>query len=549
MRLGRMIRNFKRQANGWLIASLAGAAVILLPILFVLSGLFQPANDNWATIRQYMLSDYIVGTVKIVGFTGVLATVLGLVLAWLVVGYDFPLRRFFRWGLVLPLAMPPYIMAYTYSTMTSYTGVIQATLRNHFNIMLPPGTIEVMSGRGAVFVLTLCLFPYVFMIATAFLERQSASYIENARLLGRKGISLFCRVVLPISRPAVIAGSMLVVFEVISDYGVVSYFGVQTLSTAIFQTWFGMYDVDSAIRLASWLMVVVIGIYVLERFLRRNRRFHTTTSQTKPMKPQRLKRAPAIAAAALCLIVFMLAFLLPLLQIIVWTTWTYEKVWRSNFLDLMANTLTGALIAACAVVLLAILAARTARTVDSTIGYTLSRLMTAGYAVPGAVIAVGVLALFIRLDEWLSPVYVMMGKEEGVLVLSLSLFMLITGYIVRFLASGYNAMETGYDKIPKAYSEASRTLGKSSAATFFRVELPLLKGSLLSAFILTFVEVVKELPLTLLLRPFNFDTLATRTYQYAVDERIFEAALPSLMLIGISLVSVMFIWNYRIKER
>ncbi|RXZ80773.1 iron ABC transporter permease [Paenibacillaceae bacterium] len=543
MNLQRLLRKIRRHINGWTIASAIGAAVILLPILYVLFGLTRPANDNWQTVKQYLLTDYIIGSAKLVLITGISATLIGVLLAWIVVGYSFPLQRFFRWAFVLPLAVPPYIAAYTYGTMTSYTGFIQAGLRNMFGITLPPGTIEVMSLRGAIFILVLFLFPYVFMITRTFLERQTASYIENARLLGHRRFSLFFRVVLPITRPAVIAGSMLVVFEVLSDYGVASYFGVQTLSTAIFQTWFGMYDVDSAVRLAAWLMIVVIGIFVLERYLRRNRLFHTTTSQNqnRPLTPKKLKGPAAAGAVLLCTLVFVLSFLLPVLQIIVWASQTYRKVWRADFMDLVLNTLTGAALATCIIIVVAVLSARTTRILSSSLAQVISRLMTAGYAIPGGIIAIGVLAVFIALDHRLDSVYQWLGKGEGVLLLSMSLGMLIAGFVIRFMATGYNAIEAGYEKIPRTYAEASATLGRGSLSTFVRIELPLLRRAIVTGFVLTFVEIVKELPMTLLLRPFNFDTLAARVYQYAIDERIYEAAFPSLLLILISLIPVLFI--------
>ncbi|WP_258276111.1 iron ABC transporter permease [Paenibacillus sp. SC116] len=537
----RLFINVRNRMNAWTIVSLTGAAVILLPILYVMSGLIRPANDNWETVKQFLLTDYVIGSIKLVLFTGFFATSIGVVLAWLVVGYTFPLRKWFRWALMLPLAVPPYIAAYTYATMTSYTGFIQATLRNQFDIHVTPGTIEVMSTRGAVFILTLFLFPYVFMIAKMFLERQSAVYIENARLLGHKRLSLFFNVVLPISRPAIIAGLMLVVFEVLSDYGVANYFGVQTLSTAIFQTWFSMYDVDSAMKLAAWLMVVIIGIFVLERYLRRNQQYNTSMKQNKPLTPKPLKGAAAFGATAFCIIVFLLSFVIPVVQLVVWATWTYEKMWTADLFELTLNSLSGAAIATFIILTFALLSARTVRTMASWPAYLLTKLMTVGYAVPGAIIAIGVLAVCIQFDEWLASIYASLGMGEGVLWLSTSLFMLIAGYVIRFMATGYNAIETGYDKIPRTYSEAARTLGHGPARTFFKIELPLLKGSIVTGFILTFVEIVKELPITMLLRPFNFNTLAARTYQYAIDERIYEAALPSLLLIGISFISVLCI--------
>jgi len=534
---------YRYRLNGWLIASLIGAAGILLPILYVMTGLFRTPNANWSTVKQYLLTDYILGSAKLVLTTGVLATLLGVVLAWLIAGYKFPMRTFFRWALLLPLAVPPYIAAYTYSTMTSYTGVIQATLRNEFNVKLQPGIIEVMSLRGAIFVLTLFLFPYVFMIVYSFLARQSASYIENGKLLGYHGVSLLIKVVLPIARPAIISGLVLVVFEVLSDYGVANYFGVQTISTAIFQTWFGMYDVDSALRIAAWLMVIVVGIFVMERFFRRNRRYAVTTTQNRPLALQQLKGAKAWFAFLFCMIVFLIAFLVPVVQLIVWSLWTYEKVWTIQFLSLIGNTVSGAVIATVIVLLFSLFAARTVRMLPSTWSYAVARLMTAGYAVPGAIIAIGVLAVCIQADAWLSPIYHLLGEPEGSLVLSMSLAMLIIGYVIRFMATGFHAIEAGYEKTPRSYSEASQMLGRGSIRTFLTVEFPLIKGAVLTGAVLTFVEVVKELPLTLLLRPFNHETLATRTFQYAMDERIYEAALPSLLLILISLVSVLFLFK------
>lgn len=542
MRMSLILRNIGRHINGWTIASMVGAAAILLPILYVLTGLIRPVTDKWVKVKQYLLTDYMLGSAKLVLYTGFFATLIGVVLAWLVVGYTFPLRRFFRWALVVPLAMPPYIAAFTYGTMTSYTGILQATLRNHLGIVVTPGTVEVMSMRGAVFILTLFLYPYVYTITRAYLERQSASYIENAMLLGRKRFSLFFRVVLPLSRPAIIAGLMLVVFEVLSDYGVANYFGVQTISTAIFQTWFGMYDVDSALRLAAWLMVAVIAIFAAERFVRRHRQFSATTSQGRTLQPRQLRGAAAWAATAVCGLTFLLAFMIPVAQLAAWSI-KYRTAWRGGgqFTELLVNSLTGAAAATCMIIALALLSARTSRMLSSSYAYALSRVMTSGYAVPGAIVAIGVLAVFIALDNSLSGFHVRMGKEEGALVLSLSLAMLLAGYVIRFMATGYNAIEAGYEKIPRSYTEASMTLGRGRTVTFLKVELPMLRGAVLTGFILTFVEVVKELPLTLLLRPFNFDTLATRAYTYATDERIYEAALPSLLLIAVSLLSVLFI--------
>lgn len=533
----RVFRTIKSHLNGWLWMTMLGAAVILLPILYVLSTLFHSPTDNWSRVKQYLFVDYALGSLELVVYAGFTATALGVTLAWLVGRYSFPLRNFYRWALILPLALPPYIAAYTYRTMTGYTGFIQSTLRNEFGVSVPPRVFEVVSLRGAVFILVLTLFPYVYMLTRNYLERQSAVYLDNAALLGHGGFSQFFRVMLPLARPAIVAGGMLVVFEIMSDYGVASYFGVQTLSTAIFQTWFGLYDVDSAMRLAAWLMLAVIGLFSLERYLRRNRQYSFAVGgQTRSLK--KLRGKAAAGASLYCGFVFLLAFVLPVAQLAVWTSWTLNKVWRPDFFNLIQSTFAGAAYATSIVIVLALLAARTTRKLGSGFAYALSRMMTSGYAVPGAVVAIGVLGVFTQLDHLLSGFYIRMGRIEGALVLSLSLGMLLTGYVIRFFSMGYNALESGYEKLPNAYLEASRLLGRGSWQTFARVELPLLRGSLLTGFMLTFVEIVKELPLTLLLRPFNFDTLAARAYRYAADERIYEAAPPSLLLVLISLLSV-----------
>ncbi|QCJ43798.1 iron ABC transporter permease [Bacillus sp. S3] len=529
-------RYVQKELNGWWIISIIGAAVILLPILFVFFSLFQEPNENWFQIRQYLLKNYIFNTIVLVGATGILTAFLGITLAWLTAVYQFPLRKFFRWGLMLPLAIPPYIAAYTYRTMLSYTGVIQTTLRNQYDYQINPELLSISSIRGAIFIFTLFLFPYVYIIARAFLESQSSSYMENARLLGRKPVSIFLKIILPLSRPAVVGGVILVIYEVLSDYGVTSYFGIHTITTAIFQTWFGMYDVDTAMRLAAWLMVVVVGMFLVEKLLRKRRRYHLS-NKSRPFVPMKLKGLPAAAAFTYCAAVFALGFLIPLLQLISWARLTFEKVWSSSFITLFNQTVYVAAISTAIILIFSVIVANICRSKTS-FSYLLSKWVTSGYSVPGAIIAIGVLAVFITLDKWLAPVYSLMGLGTAPLVLSMSLFMLIAGYTIRFMATGFNAVEVGFEKVGTKYTEASRLLGHGMTKSFFKVDLPLIKGALFSGFILTFVEICKELPLVLLLRPFNFETLATKTFQYAKDEMIHEASISSLMIIGISVLSV-----------
>nr|WP_246079715.1 iron ABC transporter permease [Paenibacillus piri] len=533
------MRDIRKHANSWMVISITGAAVLMLPIFYVFISLFQRPNKNWQQIKQFLIKDYMLHSLSLVFFTVLLSVVIGVLLAWLVAAYDFPLKRLFRWALVLPLAIPPYIAAYTYANMLSYTGVVQKTLRTQFGVTLDQSYFDVMSLRGAVFIFTMFLFPYVYLITRSFLERQSASYIENARLLGKGGVAIFFRVVLPISRPAVIGGVTLVIFEVLSDYGVTSYFGIHTISTAIFQTWFGMYDVESAMRLAAWLMIGIIVVFIFERLLRRNRMFSSSTSKMRPIVPKRLQGPAAAAVLLLCVAVFSCSFVIPTLQIIVWAGMTYKEVLTPKFLELTLNTLKVALIATIIIMTLSVVVANVARVRRSGFSFIISKCATAGYSIPGAIIAIGVLAVCIHLDHLFAPVYQQMGLGKSPLIISLSLAMAVAGYVIRFMAVGYNAVEAGFEKIGSKYAEASRTLGHGVTGTFFKVDLPMIKGSIITGFILTFVEIIKELPITLLLRPFNFETLATRAYQYASDEQIIEASVPSLFIIAISLISVL----------
>ncbi|OIU67021.1 ABC transporter permease [Rossellomorea aquimaris] len=536
MRIQSVKHFFRKDFNGWWLVSLMGAAIILLPILFIFFSIFQEPNENWYQIKEYLLKNYAANSIILVLLTGIFTAVLGVSLAWIIAAYDFPMRRFFSWGLLLPLAIPPYIAAYTYRTMLSYTGVVQVTLRNQFDYQVDPDWLAISSLRGAVFIFTIFLFPYVYIMCRAFLENQSSSFLENARLLGRKPFSIFVRIVLPLSRPAMVAGAVLVVYEVLSDYGVTSYFGIHTITTAIFQTWFGMYDADSAMRLAAWLMVIVVGLFFIEKWLRQGRRY-SIGSKARPLTRQRLKGLSAAAAFAYCLLIFLLGFFIPVVQLLAWSKLTFAKVWDDTFFTLLNQTVYVALISTVLILLFAVILANVTRSQASGT-YILSKLATAGYSIPGAIIAIGILALFIELDSLLAPFYSYMGWGTAPLILSLSLSMLVIGYTVRFMATGYNAVEVGFEKIGPKYSEASRMLGFGVTKTFFKVDLPLIKGALFSGFILTFVEIIKELPLALLLRPFNFDTLATKTYQYAKDEMIHEAAIPSLMIILLSVVSV-----------
>lgn len=538
----------KIRFNGWAILSSVFMLMIILPNIDVIVHLFQKPNENWYHIKEYLLKDYVINTVIICVFTGVLTMIIGTSLAWLVSAYEFPLRKFFRWGLMLPLAIPPYIAAYTYAGMLGYTGAIQTFLRNNLGLEVSQKYFDIMSVPGAIFIFTVFLLPYVYMVVRAYLEKQSASLIENARLLGENAFGVFVRVVLPISRGVIVAGVTLVILEVLSDYGVVSYFGIPTFSTAIFKSWFSMSDIDSAIRLAAILLVAVFVVMTSEKFLRGRKKYSQTNTKIRPLNRKRLNKFHGTLALLYCGIIFGLGFLIPTAQLLRWGLMSYSKILNIDFLVLIYNSIWIAVVSSVLIVVMAIIIANYTRINDNFLSKLYSKITLLGYSIPGAVIAITMVLFFVDLDQNLAWLYKMFDPNAPTLFLSMSLVMLIFAYLVRFLAVGYQSIEGGFDKIGKKFYEASRTLGYSKTKTFFLVDLPMVKPAILSAFSLVLVDIIKELPLALLLRPFNFHTLATKVFEYANDEMIVEASVPSLIIILVSFIAIFVLYKVVDKE-
>lgn len=514
----------------------------------ILIQLFQKASDNWEHIKKYLLTDYLINSVILVFFTGIFTIVIGVLAAWLITVYDFPGRKLFNWGLILPLAIPPYIAAYTYTGLLNYTGVVQSFLRNQLQIQVNQRYFDMMTMKGAIFIFTLFLFPYVYIITKSFLEKQSASLIEASRVLGKSSWQIFFKVILPLSRGAIIGGVSLVVLEVLNDYGVVKYFGIPTFSTAIFKTWFAMGDLNSAVRLSSILMILVLGILFIEKLLRGRQKFSFSSTKVRPIPRKELKGWKRVLVSSFFLVVFSLGFLIPTLQLLHWGLLTYQKILNLRFLELVINSTGIALISSACIVIIAVVIANTVRLNDHLFSKLYSKVAIMGYSIPGAVIAVGVIVFFIGLDHRLYPIYKLLNENTGRLVLSTSIVMLIFAYLIRFLSIGYNSIEAGFEKVGTQFSEASRMLGKNSIQTFFQVDLKMIKSAILGGFMLVFVDILKELPLTLILRPFNFDTLATKAYEYAADEMIHESAIASLLIILVSVITMLIFHKTGSKE-
>lgn len=523
------------------VVSFGAAALILLPILAVLASVFGPASETWMHLARTVLGTYVLNTALLTGGVAAGVVSMGVLTAWLVTAYSFPGRRVLEWALVLPLAMPAYVMAYAYTDWLQFAGPVQSALRAATGWQAREYWFpDVRSLPGAAVLLALALYPYVYLLArTAFVD-VSRSALEAARLAGLGAWGGFRRVALPIARPAVAAGTTLALMETLADFGTVSYFGLEVFTTGIFKVWMSMGDVAAAAQLSACLLVFVAALIAIERASRGRAGYASATRKRSPL--QRLTGASAWFAFTACAVPVLLGFVLPavLLANLAWG----EPVSSARLWALVSNSFTLAGIAAVLGVALATAMAYAARLARGPVAGTVAlanRAASLGYAIPGAVIAVGVLVPLGRLDNWIADgIEAAMGVTPG-LLLTGTILALVYAYLVRFLAVALQAVEAGLAKITPRMDDAARSLGASPAKALARVHAPLLASSLASAALLLFVDVMKELPATFALRPFNFDTLAIEAYNLAKDERLGEAAAPSLVIVLIGLVPLLIV--------
>jgi iron(III) transport system permease protein len=520
--------------------------VISTPLLTIVVKLFDSPGESWTHIVDALLLSYFKNTLLLLLGVAVFTFLIGVSAAWLVTNYEFPGRKYFEWLLILPLSFPGYIMAYTYVGLLDYAGPIQSFLRNSFDIHFKGSLIDIMNLPGAIFILSITLFPYVFLIARSSFLQQSKSLQEAAFLLGSNRTSAFFNVILPMTRPAIVAGIALASMEVLNDYGTVKYYGVNTFTTGIFRAWFSMGDSTTAIYLAALLMIFVFLMLYLESFQRGNRRYTTITGRNKPTSRIHPTLGLKIIFSVLCLIIFLISFIIPFVQLSYWASMTYHKVLNADFYNLMMRSFGLAAISGVLIVILSVILLYAIRLSPFKWVKYVSKIATLGYAVPGAVIAVGIMIPFLALDKWIYAT--LFEGQRATLLLSGTLGALTLAYIVRFMAVGYNPVDSGFQKIGIHVNEAGRLLGSRSLRNLLKIDLPLVKSSLLTGILLVFVDVLKELPLTLILRPFNYHTLATKAFDMATNEMIAEASNASLVIIITGIIPVVLL-NYLLKRK
>ncbi len=532
------------------IATFLLAGLFAIPVVTVVAHLFLPATDTWAHLVDTVLASYIQNSLWLMVAVGAGTLVIGAGTAWLVTMCRFPLRASFEWALILPLAVPSYVIAYAYTDFFQFAGPFQQAIRELMGWGMQEFRLpNIRSLGGAMIVFTLVLFPYVYLIArTAFLQ-QSVSVLEVSRSLGASPGQAFFRVALPLARPALVAGMALALMETLADFGAVSYFGVPTFTTGIYRAWFSMGDKIAAAQLSTLLLVFVALLLSLESWSRRKRRYHHTTGQYRRLKRFELRGWRAGAAMLACGLPVFLGFVLPALILANLAMGAGEGQITARYLGLVRNTLTLGLLTAALAVPVALLVAYALRRRGGMAVTAAGRIAGLGYAIPGSIIAVGVLIPFAAFDNMLDGLARQwFGLSTG-LLLTGSILALVFAYLVRFLSVALQTTESGLQKITPSMDAAAATLGAGPGRTLLRVHAPLLKGSLLTAYLLVLVDVMKELPATLIMRPFNFDTLAVQAHNLASDERLAEAALPALTIVLVGLVPVIVLSRIVARSR
>lgn len=529
--------------------AVAVALLLALPVLVVLSNIFAPTQGTWAHLSSTVLPDYISNSLLLMLGVAFGVMVGGISSAWLTVMCRFPGHRFFEWALLLPMAVPAYVMAYAYTDFLQFSGPLQTWIREITGLGAREYWFpEVRSLGGAVVMLSFVLYPYVYLLArSAFLE-QSDSMLEVARACGYGAWETFLKVAMPLARPGIVAGTALALMETLADFGTVAYFGVQTFTTGIFRAWFSLGDPVAAAQLSAILLGFVFLVLLIERVTRARASFHNTSHRKRLRNVYRLTGFRAALAVFFCVTPLVLGFLLPAGILLKLALEAGDAQFGPRYIQLTVNTVSLAGVTALLAVGLALLVGYAARSTRSSFVHAANRIAGMGYAVPGAVIAVGVLIPVTRLDHVLAAwIQSWTGTSPG-LILTGSIAALVYAYLVRFFAVSLHAVEAGLTKITPSMDSASRSLGLTPIETLTRVHAPLLWRSALAASLLVLVDVMKELPATFVMRPFNFDTLAVQAHNLASDERLAEAATPALTIVAVGLVPLIVLSRMMLRE-
>ncbi|TQV86647.1 ABC transporter permease [Aliikangiella coralliicola] len=534
--------SFSVNIQYWKVGAIGLALFFSIPLLTTFFSIFIPNGEVWRHLYDTVLMEYLGNSLLLMLGVGVLSLLMGVSSAWLITMCQFPGSRVFSWLLLLPMAMPAYIIAYTYTGILDVSGPLQEWIRTSFEVGFGDYWFpDIRSLGGATVLLSLVLYPYIYLLTRAAFIEQSVCVLEVSRTLGCNAYRMFFKVALPLARPAILVGLSLVLMETLADYGTVQYFGVATFTTGIFRTWFGLGNNVAAAQLSAFMLLFVILLVYLERRSRKQSQYYHTSSKYSQINPIKLKGAGAALACSLCGTLVLLGFIIPVYFLISWAVATFSSVIDEEFLLLIWHSFSLALTTAIIALILAMFFIYGKRRYSGPLMNNATRFVAMGYALPGTIIAVGVMLPFAwfdnTLDAWLREEF----EISSGLLLSGGLFILVIAYLVRFLAVSVNGVDAALAKVKPSMDEAGRTMGLKDAGIVRKIHMPMIKGSLLTAALLVFVDVLKELPATLILRPFNYNTLAIRTYELANEERLADAATPALAIVLVGIIPVILL--------
>ena len=527
------------------------ASIIAIPILTIFYIAFSADDNIWPHLSSTVLPGYIMTTFLVLAGTSIITVFIGVGLAWIVTVYEFPMRRVMEWLCLIPLAMPAYIVAYAYGDLLDYTGFIQSSLRFIFgwNSIKDYWFPSVYSIGGSVFVMSFVLYPYVYLTSRAAFLRQSMTLIEVSSTLGKSSLYSFFHIALPMARPAIIIGLILVIMESMNEFAAFEYYGVDTLSVGVYVTWLGKNNLGGAAQIAIFMLLFVFLLMVIEKGLRKKRSFAQNNKKLLSSNRIKLSERKSFFVLTCCTIPILVGFLFPSLVLVDFVLERILEVDILKYAKLLFNSLFLSTFAAILTIILGIFLVNTYITSNNIIirlCVTISRL---GYALPGVVIALGVIVPLITLDGFIKNILGQYFDITVGLIFSGTMIAIIYAYVIRFLTISYGTIESGFTSLNPNITAASRVLGQSKYSTLVKIQLPIIKPALIMSALLVFVDSMKELPATLILRPFNFDTLATHVYTYASLSQIEEAALPALTIVIAGLIPIMLINRELVKNK
>jgi len=533
--------------NVWFISSLMVSMFVIIPILTVFTSFFENTSNYYELLKDTFLIEYIFNSAILLSSVLLLTFLIGTGSAYLVSFYEFPLSNFFKWALILSFAVPPYIYAYSLTAFFENYGTAYTILKNifgegNYNKDIPKFDDMV----GAVLSISFSLFAYVYILTRASFLYQSQNLIDLGKNLGFSKFKSFYKVILPAARPAIVAGLSLVAMETLAEFGAVDFFSINTLTTGIYNSWITFDDLAFANRLSFFLLLFIFALFILENFSRKNAKYHfNTKSGFKQKEKIKLNSGKSFLAFFFCFLIFFLSFLFPLSQMLYWTIKFPENLFALNIIDLLVNTLYLVTLSSFVLIIFSLISNYGNRVSNNKILNFMSTLSISGYAIPGVILAIAFITFIAWFDEniikslgFLSIKKLFIGSVLG----------LVLVYFVRFYSLAFNGIRSGYEKINISVDESAYLLGYSKRKTFMNIHIPFLRNSLLFIIILISLEIIRELPITLILRPFNFETFATTAYISASEDLLEAAAVPSLFLILIASLFIIITSKYILRE-